>query len=98
MLQMSPGIATKAAVLLSTLLVVSSWTPALHSSQVFHSLRPGNFDSHHLRTTAIVQEDAWRREPVEEADYVICGGGPAGLLSAIMLAKKFPSVSRQFFH
>ena len=27
------------------------------------------------------------------ADAIICGGGPAGLLSAIMLAQKFPDVS-----
>ena len=26
-------------------------------------------------------------------DAIICGGGPAGLLSAIMLAQKFPDVS-----
>jgi ribulose 1,5-bisphosphate synthetase/thiazole synthase len=30
---------------------------------------------------------------VENADIVICGGGPTGLLSAIMLSQKFPNVS-----
>jgi hypothetical protein len=32
-------------------------------------------------------------EAVEETDYLVCGGGPAGLLCAIMLAQKFPNVS-----
>jgi hypothetical protein len=32
-------------------------------------------------------------ETAEETDYLVCGGGPAGLLSAIMLAQKFPNVS-----
>jgi peptidase E len=30
---------------------------------------------------------------VENVDIVICGGGPTGLLSAIMLSQKFPNVS-----
>jgi hypothetical protein len=29
---------------------------------------------------------------LRKVDAVICGGGPAGLLSAIMLAQKFPNV------
>jgi hypothetical protein len=32
-------------------------------------------------------------ESMETTDTIICGAGPAGLLSAIMLAQKFPGVS-----
>ena len=32
-------------------------------------------------------------DQISNADCLICGGGPAGLLSAIMMAKKFPDVS-----
>lgn len=31
-------------------------------------------------------------DEVVQTNYIICGGGPAGLLSAIMLAQKFPNV------
>lgn len=31
-------------------------------------------------------------------DYLICGGGPAGLLSAIMLAQTFPEVNSRELH
>lgn len=41
-------------------------------------------------TTTATATEAWRSEAVTATDFIICGGGPAGLLSAIMLAQKFP--------
>ena len=102
-----------ALLMATTLSSVSSWmtTPGGLQQQSRHqcrSLRPGIFiDRQHrclyTATTSssiagqIQEDDPWRSEPVEEADFVICGGGPAGLLSAIMLAKKFPTVSLFFY-
>jgi len=33
-----------------------------------------------------------RNSSLARADILICGGGPTGLLAAIMLAQKFPQV------
>ncbi|CAB9508663.1 Kynurenine 3-monooxygenase [Seminavis robusta] len=35
--------------------------------------------------------DDYEGEDISKTDFVVCGGGPAGLLSAIMLANKFPN-------
>lgn len=42
--------------------------------------------------TPIISTEA-NKNDVESTDIVICGGGPTGLLSAIMLSQKFPNVS-----
>lgn len=44
-------------------------------------------------TTATPTSDAKAQVPQQESkvDAVICGGGPAGLLTAIMLIQKFPN-------
>ena len=42
-------------------------------------------------TTDSLNLEAPRDDKTEHADAVICGGGPAGLMSAIMLAKQLPS-------
>ena len=91
----SRRIATKALVLLSSLSVAFSWIPSQHSQLTSSSLGRKH-RSHRLYTLEIGQDEAWRSETSEETDYVICGGGPAGLLSAIMLAQKFPNVRRCF--
>lgn len=48
----------------------------------------------HLRSapTDVVQVTEEVIPSVVTTDAIICGGGPAGLLSAIMLAQKFPEV------
>lgn len=38
------------------------------------------------------------KEGQTSTDTVICGGGPAGLLSAIMLAQKFPNVRHNIWN
>ena len=85
-------IAAQALVLLSALSVASSWVLPTTTKVVIPN---GNRHRRSMAATMdadISEAETWRQEEVTDTDFVICGGGPAGLLSAIMLAQKFPKV------
>lgn len=76
-------------------LLVTAWSPSLPSS----SLSVGQQTPTRLLATldSIDASRAASSTPIATADAVVCGGGPAGLLSAIMLADKYPTRTIQVF-
>lgn len=62
--------------------------PGVVFSFTFSSLR---CKSRTLNPIAI--QSSTRGDEAIKSDAIICGGGPAGLLAAIMLAQKYPNVS-----
>lgn len=44
---------------------------------------------------SLSQDFTKKRIDEEAADIVICGGGPTGLLTAVMLSQEFPRVSER---
>jgi hypothetical protein len=59
---------------------------SLYHPTELHLSKPTGGTLEASKTEAVTDE-------IVSTDALICGGGPAGLLSAIMLAQKFPDVS-----
>ena len=61
------------------------------ASKVMSSIRVRSSISRFTASSVVEQETVQMPETKQMTDTIVCGAGPAGLLTAIMLAQKFPN-------
>jgi len=81
--------------IVASVLILSTSVDSAFSSTI--SSRSSRSSSLQTWTASTTTAEPINGDYVETADAVVCGGGPAGLLTAIMLSQKFPHQTIQLY-